>query len=180
MLLAYKCDETNQWNWPGSAIFYYNNYSPVWTNNRWDTDVSGVLTNFLELYYKADGSEFTSWPGLNEAAPRDASEWLRNIENIEPRAKADNMFIGFDAFNNPGHSSWSANNWGRQTANAGKKTNFPAAIESGKAALRQSSSTTKPERASGSNSRSSAWPRHTSIWPRHITKKATRSKHSKT
>ena len=69
---------------------------------------------------------------MNEAAPRDASEWLRNIEEIEPRAKADNMFVGFDAFNNPGHSSWSANNWGRQVANAGKKTNFPAAIEAGK------------------------------------------------
>ena len=132
VLLAYKCDETGQWTWPGSAIFYYNNYSPVWTNNRWDTDVSGVLTNFLKLYYKADGSEFTNWPGVNEAAPRDASEWLRNIEEIEPRAKADNMFVGFDAFNNPGHSSWSANNWGRQVANAGKKTNFPAAIEAGK------------------------------------------------
>lgn len=60
VLLAYKCDETGQWTWPGSAIFYYNNYSPVWTNNRWDTDVSGVLTNFLKLYYKADGSEFTN------------------------------------------------------------------------------------------------------------------------
>lgn len=132
VLLAYKCDETGQWTWPGSAIFYYNNYSPVWTNNRWDTDVSGVLTNFLKLYYKADGSEFTNWPGVNEAAPRDASEWIQNIGDIEPRAKADNMFVGFDAFNNPGHSSWSANNWGRQVSNAGKKTNFPAAIEAGK------------------------------------------------
>ena len=132
VLLAYKCDETGQWTWPGSAIFYYNNYSPVWTNNRWDTDVSGVLTNFLKLYYKADGSEFTNWPGVNEAAPRDASEWIQNIGDIEPRAKADNMFVGFDAFNNPGHSSWSANNWGRQVSNAGKKSNFPAAIEAGK------------------------------------------------
>lgn len=131
VLLAYKCDETNHWNWPGSAIFYYNNYSPVWTNNRWDTDVSGVLTNFLELYYKADGTEL-SWAAVGDPAPRPAGEWLQNIEQIEPRAKADNIFMGFDAFNNAGHSSWSANNWGRQTSNAGKKTAFPAAIETGK------------------------------------------------
>lgn len=132
VLLAYKCDETDQWKWPGSAIFYWNNYSPVWSNNRWDTDVSGLLTNFLELYCKADGTEFDNWPEAGDPAPRDASEWLANVEQIEPRAKADNMFVGFDAFNNAGHSSWSANNWGRQVANAGKKTNFPAAIESGK------------------------------------------------
>ncbi len=41
--------------------------------------------------------------------------------DIEPRAKADNMFVGFDAFNNPGHSSWSANNWGRQVSNAARR-----------------------------------------------------------
>ncbi len=132
VLLAYKCDETNMWSWPASAIFYYNNYSPLWQNNRWDTDVSGLLTNFLELYYKADGTEFTNWPKLGEGQPHDASEWLANIADIEPRAKADNMFIGFDSFGNPGHTSWSANNWNRSNGNAEKTAEFPAAVSSGK------------------------------------------------
>ena len=131
VLLAYKCDETNQYSWPASAIFYYNNYSPAWTNNRWDTDVSNLLTNFLELYYKADGTEFTNWPKIGESAPHNISEWLTNIENIEPRAKADNMFIGFDAFNNAGNSTWSANDWNRRCANADQE-DFPTVFGDGK------------------------------------------------
>lgn len=131
VLLAYKCNETNQYSWPASAIFYYNNYSPAWTNNRWDTDVSNLLTNFLELYYKADGTEFTNWPKIGETAPHNISEWLANIENIEPRAKADNMFIGFDAFNNAGNSTWSANDWNRTCGNADQE-NFPTVFGEGK------------------------------------------------
>ena len=132
VLLAYKCNETNMWSWPGSAIFYYNNYSPYWSNNRYDTDQSGLMTNFLELYYKADGSDYTNWPGLDDSAPRSAEEWLANIEAIEPRAQADNIFIGFDAFNNRGNSRWTALEWNRQTANASKDNNFPGAQGEGK------------------------------------------------
>ena len=102
VLLAYKNNDTNMWSWPASAIFYYNNYSPYWGNNRYDTDQSGLMTNFLEFYYKADGSDYANWPKLGEPAPRPVEEWLANIEAIEPRAKADNIFIGFDAFNNQG------------------------------------------------------------------------------
>lgn len=132
VLLAYKCDETDQWTWPGSAIFYYNNYSANWSNNRYDADMSGLVTNFLELYYKEDGSEFTNWPKLTDGGSHSADEWVANIESIEPRAKADNIFIGFDAFNNPGNSNWSAQGWGRQVANAAKKGSFPDVLSSGK------------------------------------------------
>lgn len=131
VLLAYKCDDSNQYSWPASAIFYYNNYSPAWSNNRWDTDVSNLLTNFLELYYRADGTDFTNWPKIGESAPHDIAEWLANINAIEPRAKADNMFIGFDAFNNPGNSTWSANDWNRRCGNADQE-DFPTVFGDGK------------------------------------------------
>ncbi|MDE6446065.1 MAG: RagB/SusD family nutrient uptake outer membrane protein [Alistipes sp.] len=132
VLLAYKNNDTNMWSWPASAIFYYNNYSPYWTNNRWDTDQSGLMTNFLEFYYKADGSDYANWPKVGDAQPRPIDEWLANIEAIEPRAKADNIFVGFDAFNNQGNSRWTAMNWNRQTSNASKDNNFPGAQGEGK------------------------------------------------
>ena len=90
------------------------------------------MTNFLELYYKADGSDYTNWPALDDSAPHSAEEWLANIEAIEPRAQADNIFIGFDAFNNRGNSRWTALEWNRQTANASKDNNFPGAQGEGK------------------------------------------------
>ncbi len=130
VLLAYKCNETNQWNWPASALFYYLNMSPNWSNNRWDTDLVGLLTNFLELYYKADGTD-QQWPAIGEASPRSADDWLARIAEMEPRCLADNLFPGFDAANNPGESSWSCQDWGRQLMNASKTTDFPNAIGSG-------------------------------------------------
>lgn len=131
VLLAYKCNETNQWSWPASAIFYYLNMSPNWQNNRWDTDLVGLLTNFLELYHKNDGTN-QSWPQIGESAPRDASDWLEKIPQMEARCLADNIFPGFDAYNNPGVYNYSAEGWGRSTANTGKEGEFPQAISSGK------------------------------------------------
>lgn len=131
VLLAYKCNTTNQWEWPASALFYYLNMSPNWTNNRWDTDLVGLLTNFLENYYKKDGTE-QEWPKIGESTPRAASDWLEKIPQMEPRCLADNIFPGFDAFNNPGVYNYSAQGWGRSTANAGKEGDFPGAISSGK------------------------------------------------
>ncbi len=131
VLLAYKCDDTNQWNWPGSALFYYMNTSPNWTNNRWDTDLVGLLTNFLELYYKNDGTN-QDWPKIGESKAREASDWLAKIPQMEARCLADNIFPGFDAYNNPGVYNYSAQGWGRSTANTGKEGSFPQAISSGK------------------------------------------------
>ena len=130
-LLAYKCDETNMWSWPGSAIFYYLNMSPNWQNNRWDTDLVGLLTNFLELYYKNDGTD-QDWPTIEESSPRDAADWLERIPQMEARCLADNIFPGFDAYNNPGVYNYSAEGWGRSTANMGKEGEFPQAIGSGR------------------------------------------------
>lgn len=179
VLLAYKCNETDQWTWPGSAIFYYNNYSNYWTNNRYDTDMSGLLSNFLELYYDEKGDDI-DWPKVGDSAPRDASDWLEKINGIEPRAKADNIFIGFDAFNNPGNSNWTANSWGRQTGNAAKTGDSPRCSARTRVARLRPSSTIMRARASGSSSRCSAWPKSTSIWPKPTTSMETPPRHSKT
>ena len=131
VLLAYKINSTNQYEWPGSAIFYYLNTSANWTNNRWDTDLIGLLTNFLELYYTKDGMD-QEWPKIGETSARSAEEWLEKIPNMEPRCLADNIFPGFDAYNNPGVYNYSAEGWGRATANSGKEGVFPNAISVGK------------------------------------------------
>lgn len=131
VLLAYKCNETSQSSWPASALFYYLHTSPYWTNNRWDTDLVGLLTNFLEVYYKKDGTN-QEWPKLGESKAREAADWLAKIPEMEARCLADNIFPGFDASNNPGVYNYSAQGWGRSTANTGKEGSFPQAISSGK------------------------------------------------
>lgn len=131
VLLAYKINSTNQYESPGSALFYYLHTSPYWTNNRWDTDLIGLLTNFLEIYYKNDGSD-QQWPKVGDTTPRDASDWLQRIPQMEARCLADNIFPGFDAYNNLGVYNYSAQGWGRSTANSGKEGSFPQAISSGK------------------------------------------------
>ncbi|WP_423126657.1 RagB/SusD family nutrient uptake outer membrane protein [Gaoshiqia sp. Z1-71] len=131
VLLAYKCNTSNQYEWPASAIFYYLNTSPNWTNNRWDTDLVGLLTNFLEIYYKNDGNN-QEWPQIGESTPRGASDWLEKIPQMEARCLADNILPGFDAFNNPGVYNYSAQGWGRTCMNSGKETSFPNAIGSGR------------------------------------------------
>ena len=93
-------------------IFKYYNYSPYWTFERFDTGESGVLSNHIRNYYKNDGSEM-SWPTYGDDAPRDGSEWLDNVANIEPRALADIKFAGHDAMNNAGDTKWSSLGWGR-------------------------------------------------------------------
>jgi len=130
-LLAYKADFTNQWTWPGSAIFYYLNMSNLWTNNRWDTDQLGLLTNFLENYYRADGTE-QSWPKVGDSAPRPISDWLDRINNMEARFKADHIGPGYQAANNPGVNGWTLESWNRSLGNYGTAVKFPNSYGDGK------------------------------------------------
>ena len=69
---------------------------------------------------------------IGESSPRSAEEWLEKIPNMEARCLADNIFPGFDAYNNPGVYNYSASGWGRSTANSGKEGVFPNAISVGK------------------------------------------------
>lgn len=123
IILAYKKNDS------GGYLAYYHNCSPIWTNNRYDTDESGVLSNHVKYYYKNDGTEM-SWPAVGDAAPRNGSDWIANVASIEPRALADIKFGGHDSMNNPGNTSWSNLGWGRggYDANIDKGDAFPNSV----------------------------------------------------
>ena len=62
IILSFKFNDTGGWD----AIVNFINCSRYQGNNRYDTDCSGVLTNHLENYWAADGSEM-SWPKVGDA-----------------------------------------------------------------------------------------------------------------
>lgn len=119
IILAYKCNSSDKYSWPASALFYYQNCSPYWDNNRWDSDESGILSNHVKLYYRNDGGEI-DWPSIGDAAPRTGAEYIANINSIEPRALADIKFGGFDSKNNEGDSKWQNSGWNRGGYDADK------------------------------------------------------------
>lgn len=119
IILAYKCNSSDKYSWPASALFYYQNCSPYWDYNRWDSDESGILSNHVKLYYRNDGGEI-DWPSIGDAAPRTGAEYIANINSIEPRALADIKFGGFDSKNNAGDSKWQNSGWNRGGYDADK------------------------------------------------------------
>lgn len=125
IILAYKNDDTSG----NDPMFNFINCSRYWGYNRYDTDASGILTNHLENYYAADGTEL-SWPKIGDASPRPGADWVSNINKIEPRAKADIKFGGFDSANNPGNYNWQNIGWGRggYAADKDQASSFPNAI----------------------------------------------------
>jgi len=129
VILAFKNDGATG----SDAMVNFINCSSNQSTNRYDTDCSGVLTNFVENYYAADGSEI-SWPKVGDSAPRDGSDWVANVGKLEPRAKADIKFGGFDAQNNPGEYNWSNQGWNRggYSADKNKASIFPNAIDADK------------------------------------------------
>lgn len=125
IILAYKRD-TNSCSDP---IVNFLNCSPNQTTNRYDTDCSGVLTNFIENYYAADGTNI-DWPKIGESAPRSGADYRANYMKLEPRALADIKWGGYDAQNNPGVYNWQNQGWSRGGYNADqdKASVFPDAI----------------------------------------------------
>jgi hypothetical protein len=111
VILAYKYDESGQSN---NYIAYYYNTSNNWWNNRYDTDNVGLLTNFLENYYFNDGTD-PDWPKIGEAEPRPASNWIANVNKMEPRFRVDYIVPGVESLCNPGDNTWSLSGWGRKT-----------------------------------------------------------------
>lgn len=129
IILAYKFDDTGG----RDALVNFMNCSNYQGYNRYDTDCSGVLTNHLENYWAADGTEM-SWPKVGDAAPRNGSDWIANVAKIEPRALADIKFGGHDSKNNLGDYYWQNAGWNRggYAADKGKGDVFPNAIDSDK------------------------------------------------
>ncbi len=129
IILAFKFNSSNV----NDPIVNFINCSRYETGNRYDTDCSGVLTNHLENYWAADGTEM-SWPKVGDAMPRSGSDWIANIAKIEPRALADIKFGGHDSANNPGDYNWQNIGWNRggYSADKDKGDVFPNAIDSDK------------------------------------------------
>lgn len=125
IILAFKNNNTST----SDPMWNFINCSPYQTTNRYDTDACGILTNFLENYYAADGSEL-SWPKVGDASPKNGSDYRTNIDKIEPRALADIKFGGYDSKNNPGVYNWQNQGWSRggYCADKGKADVFPNAI----------------------------------------------------
>lgn len=112
VILAYKNDNSNQ----DFGISYYYNTSNYWNVNRYDTDHTGLWTNFLENYYSSDGTT-PSWPKVGDAAPRPASDWMQRAGNMEPRFRVDYIVPGVESLANPNDNNWSLSGWGRNTGN---------------------------------------------------------------
>ena len=100
VLLAFKFDRQND--------KFFEFYNAAFTNERWLLDNAGLLTNFLENYYKADGTD-QSWPGTGESNAQPFSEYIRKMNEMEPRFLADNMPHTQNARNNPGNMDWHYN-----------------------------------------------------------------------
>jgi len=131
VLLALKWDDAGQGGWSDYAIFYFNNTSNLWTNSRYDTDQVGLLSNFLENYYRKDGTD-QSWPKIGDAEPRPISDWIERIENMEPRFRADNLTPGVQTVSNPGIKGWTIETWNRTLGNSGNNDIYPSIYGDGR------------------------------------------------
>ena len=96
ILLAYKYDIQND--------KFFEFYNAAFTNERYLVDNYGLLTNFLENYYKADGSN-QSWPS-GQANAQPFSVFQTKMNEMEPRFLADNMPHTMNAKNNAGNNTW--------------------------------------------------------------------------
>jgi hypothetical protein len=102
VLLAYKLNANAK---------FFKFYCPLrgyGNDERYLTDNAGLVTNFLQNYYKADGTD-QNWPKVGDAA-RPYSDFNTRMQQMEPRFKADNYAHGIDAWNNPGNDLWKYSN----------------------------------------------------------------------
>ena len=125
IILAYKLGKQEGWE----PMVNYLCCSAHQNVSRFDTDANGVLTNHLEQYWAADGTD-VSWPKVGEALPHAGAEWVTKVLSLEPRAHADIKFGGFDSDNNPGDYYWSNAGWNRggYAAEKNKASSFPDPI----------------------------------------------------
>ncbi len=127
IILAYKNNDTGGYD----PMFNFINCSAYWKYNRYDTDCSGILTNHIEKYYAADGTEI-DWPKVGETTPRGGADYRANVARLEPRALADIKMGGYDSANNPGDYSWQNIGWSRggYAADKGQGSTFPNPVNS--------------------------------------------------
>lgn len=121
VILAYKFDDAGF----GNKIAHYYNTSAYWDpGTRFETDLVGLLTNFLELYQFEDGGE-PEWPKVGDDSPFPAERWYENIAKMEPRFLIDYLVVYEDSHSNPGDPRWSLETWNRQLGNTFSGDVFP-------------------------------------------------------
>jgi len=120
VLLAYKNDNgSSDASGKGPMACFYNMHT-------WYAYGNMLTENFLENYYKADGTE-QSWPDLVTVTP--FSDYLTKMGQMEPRYQADFKNWQMDAANNPGDSYWSNANdyqWGSNSVSIPTKFYYKA------------------------------------------------------
>lgn len=127
VLLAYKVDENMS-----NICIYYNSAPDYLTDFGWETELLGLLTNFLENYYAKDGTN-PVWPKIGDPAPLPASQWISNINNMEARFRLDYVVPGMGTLNNPGDPGWTLEaNYGRWVGNYTWDNAFPATVDAGR------------------------------------------------
>lgn len=99
VLLAFKLNEG------GSKLYKFYNPTRYSGNERYLTDNYGMLTNFLENYYRADGTD-QNWPGEGVSNALPYADYAQKMQAMEPRFKASNYAHGIDTWNNPGEFAW--------------------------------------------------------------------------
>jgi starch-binding outer membrane protein, SusD/RagB family len=117
-ILAYKNDNSTS----GMTKYFTMSAAYYTVGDGYDMDNYGMETNFLENYYKADGTDQV-WPGVGASNALPATDYFTKMNEMEPRFKADNMWHAASALNNPGDQGWDAANCDRgvnQAGSAGK------------------------------------------------------------
>jgi hypothetical protein len=77
----------------------------VFMNPRtnWQAYGNVLTTNFLQNYYKQDGTDQT-WPAVGTVAA--FTDYTTRMNEMEPRFKASFQGIGIDSWNNAGDANW--------------------------------------------------------------------------
>lgn len=99
VLLAFKLNEG------GSKLYKFYNPTRYSGNERYLTDNYGMPTNFLENYYRQDGTDQV-WPGEGVGNAFLYADYASKMQAMEPRFKASNYAHGIDTWNNPGEFAW--------------------------------------------------------------------------
>lgn len=124
VILAWKVDE------PTDMQVRYN-ASPYNTNQPWETNKVGLLTNFLERYYFRDGTRPT-WPQVDASGPTPASDWINKIPRMEARFRVDWVVLGFSSLSNPGDYNWTiGGGWSQRVGCLFFSNEFPQIAASG-------------------------------------------------
>lgn len=100
------------------------------SDNSYVNDQNGMLTNMLEKYWMADGSE-PNWPKIGEPA-RKGSDWEARINTVEARCLVDWLLPATgDHIAHPGELNFRDETAGKSLGNSGTTNEYPRAYNWG-------------------------------------------------